>query len=541
MVDGLLKVALAGTARAGVLPEGATPADALVPTDGDGGVERRVLLMAGARAAYRQAGVSARAMPGVATASDETLASCSVGAGRLIGTLLTGAQADILPEALGRLRLAGLRLPYALLPGALEAGSRKSDLRPALLETIGERGRWLAGQHQPWRWATARPLADDDTLPADAEAVWQEGLPSERLAILRLLRAHDPARARKWLADAWKGEKAEFRGDAIGALAAGLSPEDEPFLETALDDRSQTVRAEAATLLVRLPESALARRLRERAERFLVFTPGLLAGGWRAAAKALVKGSSGGKLTATLPERYDKAWARDGITEKPPHGIGERAWWLVQHLAGVHPAHWERRFGVAAQELIDAAVVGEWGETLLEGWAQAAITFGDAEWAVRIWGWWLHQRPNEHYRRIIRPLREAPVGSLAEDDLRAIIGRLVPRGNDPRNPAWLTILGIPPALPRTLDTGFGRRYLEALEQRLQRLPDDHQNQQDPWLHSLAGAALSLPLECLGRTGIPWTFQLPDNAPWQLRTWQRQIEQFNETVEFRQRLREEIPL
>ena len=542
MVDGLLKVALAGTARAGALPEGATPADALVPADGDGGAERRVLLTAGARAAYRQAGVSARAVPEAKPAPEDAAPVCSAGAGRLIATLFTGEQADLLPEALERLRLAGLRLPHALLPGALDAGSRKSDLRPALLETIGERGRWLAGHHQPWRWATARPLADEGALPADAEALWQEGLPSERLAILRLLRAQDPARAREWLADAWKAEKAEFRSEATGTLERGLSLADEPFLEAALDDRSATVRAEAAKLLLRLPASALARRLRERAEQFLTFTPGLLAGGWRAAAKALVKGSAGGKLAAAPPTAYDKAWSRDGLIPTPTRGIGERAWWLVQHLATVPPAHWAARFGVAPAELIDAATADEWGEAIVEGWMRAALTFGDADWAVLIYEHLRRRRADRDWGpRIVILMREAPAGSLPDDRLRPLLIRLLPQGNDSTDARWLNTLGFPLGLPRTWDAEFGRRYLDALGHRVARLANHHQDMQDPWLHSLGPAALAMPPELLPRTQIVWDHPLPEDATWHLRSWQRRIDEFNEIVRTRLLLMKEIPL
>ena len=41
--------------------------------------------------------------------------------------------------------------------------------------------------------------------------------------------------------------------------------DDEPFLESALDDRSREVRQQAADLLTRLPDSRLALRMAERA------------------------------------------------------------------------------------------------------------------------------------------------------------------------------------------------------------------------------------------------------------------------------------
>ena len=47
----------------------------------------------------------------------------------------------------------------------------------------------------------------------------------------------------------------------LDSLRTGLGPQDEPFLEQALADRSRNVRAVAAELLSALPGSALAARM----------------------------------------------------------------------------------------------------------------------------------------------------------------------------------------------------------------------------------------------------------------------------------------
>lgn len=541
-MDDLLKVALAGTLRSGGAPPTATtPTDALVPAEGDHGAERRVLLLAGARAIYRQAGLAPRAVPAPERAPDDPLPSCSPGAAQLLARLLGGEQVEIVPEALERLRRAGLRLPHPLLPAALALGSDNSALRPALAASIGARGRWLARQHPGWLWAADLPLDRQDGIPAEVAEQWEGGRPAQRLAILRRVREHDPALARDWLAAVWKAEKAEFRGDALAVLEAGLSLGDEPFLEAALDDRGAGVRARAAELLGRLPGSALATRLRERADQLLTFTPGLLAGGWRSAAKALVKGSSGGKLTANPPESFDKAWARDGIAAKPPQGFGARAWWLVQIIEAVPPRHWSERFAAPLPTLLDAAGEGEWGEAIIEGWARAAMAFGDAEWAIAIWVWWLNGRSTTYGRRIATALRSAPEGSLPEEDLRAIIARLLPPGADSSDDRWITILDIPPALPSSWDAAFGRCYLDALADKLARLIDDPREAHDTWLRSIPVAALALPHECLVQARNVAMLQLPDDANWHLRSWRRAIEGFNDATQLRSRLMEEIPL
>ena len=60
------------------------------------------------------------------------------------------------------------------------------------------------------------------------------------------------------------GLSAETRAAYVEALGVGLGPEDEPFLESALDDKSRQVRAEAVRLLATLPASRFAGRMTAR-------------------------------------------------------------------------------------------------------------------------------------------------------------------------------------------------------------------------------------------------------------------------------------
>ena len=540
-MDELLKVALAGTSRTGgQLPPPAMPTDALVAPADDRSVERRVLLLAGARAIYRRAGTTPRAgaAPRAAAPADP-LPVCPPDAARLLAGLLAGDQAELLPEALERLRLAGWRLPHALLPMALEVGTRKGELRPALLATIGERGRWLAGHNQPWRWALVRPLTAASALPDNAETLWQEGTPAQRLAILRQMRAHDAARSRAWLAAAWMSEKADFRAEALGVLAQGLSLADEPFLEAALDDRSQAVRAEAARLLARLPDSALALRLRQRADRWLSFAPGLLAGGLRAAARALTRGAAAGKLKVSPPEGYDQAWARDGIAEKPPQGTGERAWWLQQFLALIPPAHWSGQAKADPLTLIAAAEQGEWTAVLLTGWEQATLLHRDAAWAATFWRYWggtkLDRMRQDERGRTMGELAEC----LSQDRAEQLV--LDALGQSPDlDYRWVATLH---RLPRPWSVAFGQALLRRLRAHCEQIKQQgsaaHYN--DPWVHSLGDLALALPRECFSEAlAIQARFADgadPATAGW----WQRNIDNFGELIRTRQRLMKELPL
>jgi hypothetical protein len=93
------------------------------------------------------------------------------------------------------------------------------------------------------------------------------GTRADRIALLTDLRATEPDFARTLIEDTWADEQAATRAGLLDCLHIGLSNGDEPLLEQALDDRAATVRATAAALLDRLPESARGQRMAARAVR----------------------------------------------------------------------------------------------------------------------------------------------------------------------------------------------------------------------------------------------------------------------------------
>jgi hypothetical protein len=157
--------------------------------------------------------------------------------------------------------------------------------------------------------------------------------------------------------------------------------DDEPFLETALDDRSKEVRRTAAELLARLPESRLAQRMLARVLPLLSSVAGekprLL--GLRPGQRA--------RLEVVLPQACDKAMIRDGVEPKPPayrQNLGEKAWWLLQMLRAVPPATWSQQWSTTPAELIKMAQKSEWSALLQEAWAAATLAFRDPLWAEEL-------------------------------------------------------------------------------------------------------------------------------------------------------------
>ena len=166
---------------------------------------------------------------------------------------------ELLPEWLGLAMRGGHRLPHDRLHHLLDRAARDSALRPAVARIAGPRATWLAAFNKEWAYVAAEPLPSDVFVARD----WEEGTYAQRRRALFALRAQDPDAARELLARAWPNEsRGEVRLGLLEALESGLGLEDAPLLDAALDDRNATVRGRALSLLIRLPDSAHAHRMR---------------------------------------------------------------------------------------------------------------------------------------------------------------------------------------------------------------------------------------------------------------------------------------
>jgi hypothetical protein len=354
----LISIALLGTERREP-PVLADPA--LAGLVGDGSAEDRLLSAAGSLAVVRRAGwraPPAPPLPGPAPA--DVLPSCGAAAAYRLLLLLDDHRA-LLPEWLRAVARRGLRVPAERLPDLLEAATTNQALRDAVEAVLGERGRWLAAQAPRWGWAAPLPGTGDER-----EAIWLTGTRPQRRRLLTTLRRTRPADARQWLEHGLSREDGADRAWFVAALGEGLSPADEPLLESALDDRRQDVRAAAARLLARLPGSAFAHRMAERTV-------------------PLVRVEGGGRLRlrVTLPDDLDESAVRDGVIRMPSSGTGERAWWLHQLVASTPLSAWDA-VGLSPGLAATLPVPGDLEVPLRRGFAQAADIQRDSLWATAL-------------------------------------------------------------------------------------------------------------------------------------------------------------
>jgi hypothetical protein len=349
--------------------------------------------------AYRRAGV--RAVTGVeppAPAPDESTPVVGDAAATRLAQLLDqypGAgpldaelRAELLVEWLTRAAAVGRRCPPELLPALLDAGRRDKRFRRPAVAVGGARTAWLAGQRAEWRYVTGER---DESGAAEPEA-WQFGTAGQRVAHLAALRSADPDAARELLAAGWAGEAPDERAALLAVLRTGLGPADEEFLEAALVDRRKEVRTVAGDLLGQLPGSAYRERMVRRA-------------------RACVR-RDGNRLVVTSPDRCDTAMKRDGITPKPPQGVGERAWWLEEVLARTPVDTWTD--GDPAAFL--ASLTDDWGPVVLRGLARATAAARDPEWAVAVFDR-LFAVPRQDRRGTDAELLDAVIAVVPDDRL----------------------------------------------------------------------------------------------------------------------------
>jgi hypothetical protein len=329
MIDAWRSLVMLGTDRAGTPvapphPLLARPFEGLDWNDKEGAFLAAASLWAVASAA------GAAAADGATTPAPcppESAPVAPPAAARALAAMLSGVERACLPEWLALAAERGLIAPARRLPALLDLGARETALREGVRAVVGARGRWLARREASWEWVAGDATPDD--------VAWETGTLPERVRWLKLRAAADPAAAGEALRAVWDAEDGDGREALIGALADRPCASLAAWLEERpLRDRRAAIRAAARALLAQLADAPFTARAIARA------TP--LVG---------VEGLLKKRLVLRPPEAFDPAWRADGVEEKPPTGLGPRAYWARQLLAPVPLAHWERRFGVDAATL----------------------------------------------------------------------------------------------------------------------------------------------------------------------------------------------
>jgi hypothetical protein len=279
---------------------------------------------------------------------------------------------ELLADLLAAASDAGYVASAPLLPDLLDAAVRTTALRPAVTAVLGVRGRWLAEQRPDWQRIvaaalvetahTARALAE----PSNDPEAWRTGSRADRHAYLAAERERDPVAGRDLLAADWARLPGDERASLLAVLRRRLSADDEAFLDAALDDRVDAVRAVARRLLTLLPDSAFVRRATDRA----------------AAVIRLERHGLRPWLNVRLPADHDAAAIRDGVDGRPPSpAIGVGAWRLTQLIAAVPLTGWPALLGRPPADIVGLPVPEKLRLDVHAGWRLAAVSQRSSEWA----------------------------------------------------------------------------------------------------------------------------------------------------------------
>ncbi|HEX6048294.1 MAG TPA: DUF5691 domain-containing protein [Gemmatimonadaceae bacterium] len=366
----VVNAALLGTDRTGLaLPpaEGSLGAacSALLQSEADPAAA--LLRVAAAANAYRRSGWSPgrTEVPPPEPCPPDARPVCKPGAAALLRRIIHGEHESLLGAWLTLAMRHQVRAPADALRELLDVGKREPALRALVLAAGGTRATWLAGFSDDWSYAIAGDGVDS------LVTTFETGTGAARLAAFQQLRRLDAERARVELEKTWTQESPAERAAFTVALSAGLGPADEPLLERALDDRRKEVRQAAASLLARLPTSALVARMVDRAT-------SLLSLGKTGVLKRT-------RIEVAPPSEADAALVRDGVDPKPPQGLGERAWWLSQIIGVVPPSTWTSRWSLDPAAILKATGGNEWSDALVAGWLTATERHRDASWAAAFW------------------------------------------------------------------------------------------------------------------------------------------------------------
>lgn len=479
-----VRAALIGLGRdAGSAPPSGTPIDTLVAK---GDRERTFLLHAAGRDLYLRAGLVPPKFEGAPeVAPPESLRGCSPRLTQVLADAIDG-DAEVYRAIGEAMTAAKLHLPHRLLPEFLD--TRNPDARTALAPTVGARGQWLARQNEVWDWALPEVVAD---------ASWEEGYTDQRVAALCAMRASDPASARAKLEAVWSKERAEVRTLMLEALVIALSPDDEPFLERALGDRSLNVQAVAEELLARLPESAFVMRSIERVQPFVQQAPAATSM-WNK-----VKAGFGAKTLKLIVE--------------PPaaKGSGARARALAQFVAAVPLAHWASQFDATPEQLLEAARATDWSEALIEGWATAAARQRHSTWAEML----LARAP----KSLTSEAKLSLVGALSPEAVMQLL-----RGQASDDSLIGAMLE---ALPMPWPREFAAHWLHRLQRAAADPPDAQRNTVASTMDITARA---LPLTLYDDAVRDWDIaESPRRAD-----WERRVEKLIRIIRLRKMIAEE---
>jgi hypothetical protein len=337
----IIHTALLGTERKQLpvdsLPPALKEAAGFVTAQPDTDREEQFLQVAAATSNFRRSGVNPlheQAKP-VTKAPPESLPYCSPRAAQILKDILAEDNPNLLACWLDCCNNAQQLAQPELVPILLSRGlNDRERIREGVTAVCGKRGEWLSGLNPAWASAA----------PVNEEELWQTGTLDQRRLSLWRVRQQDPAKTRDWLEQTWPQENVISKAGLLKQLDGMVEPEDEPWLTTLLQEKSQKVKDESLTLLQQLPTSALVSHYEELLKPLIYLKK----------EKALLGMVNKTVVHIDMPVVPDKGDYAQGIEKLSIDKVITDGEYILQQLIEHVPlTFWEQHFGMSLSDTLD--------------------------------------------------------------------------------------------------------------------------------------------------------------------------------------------
>ncbi len=183
------------------------------------------------------------------------------------------------------------------------------------------------------------------------------------------------------------------------------------------------------------------------------------------AKKGLMK-KTASKVIVEPPAEFDKAWERDGVEEKPPGGVGKRAWWLRQILSRTPPQALLADHALSPAEFLAGVDETDYAKDVILALTDSCAASGEPEWCAAV----LAHRLDRKSSHVIdlAPLWRALSPDKREAMLPAILGH--------EKLSWFRAVGHPRVLRSrvvlaVLDQGVRAADRQGAEKARRLVPD----------------------------------------------------------------------
>lgn len=357
----LVNTALLGTEKRGHNPElvaSVTGIETSADTRAD--TEAAFLRDTAILSAYRRGGIQPlRGEISFESAKSETRPYCNAASESALAEILHAGNTGLLRLWLHLAQSRQQLIPARHLAALLDAAQKLFVAHPQVRDTAGERGAWLAKLNPEWSYL----------IQSADENHWETGSTIERSAWLQRHRHNDPQKARELLEGVWDKEPADQRERLLATFESGLSHADLEFIERVLGDKSKRVTAQAAELLQKLPGSSIVNAFEDWLRRAVQMQvpdeqPDMV---------------SNTEISFGDPEITDKRML-DALGKKPPPGISESKYRMMQISSFVPPDFWERHLDLSPEKALELLTEAD-PEIFPEALIAATDRFGNRIWA----------------------------------------------------------------------------------------------------------------------------------------------------------------